>query len=178
MFSRSLTWDGSKLSVSFQARASEQLRANTTACWNQTWTFSKTDKHPDTHMPTHTRQPTLEGVRDTTAVPLFWGGNHNGGALQGRRREAAPASAASLPPASLLTHRTRPARRWKACVPPVGSRLFSPLSCLICILFDLLLLIWAPSPLKADVCKQCLFSSRRGLEDDGFWVINPQRTDG
>lgn len=84
----------------------------------------------------------------------------------------APAAAPSL------TQRTPLARRLKACAPPVGRSLFSPFSCLICILFDSLLLIWAPSSLKANVCKQRLFSSQRGFADDGFWVINAQRTDG
>lgn len=110
----------------------------------------------DIRIPRHTKANTGGGARHNSCPFLI--GNHNGGALRG----GSTCLCSSLHP-SLSPH------PWvKACMPLVESHLFTPFSCLICILFDLLLLIWAPSSLKADVCKQCLFSSRRGLEDDGF----------
>lgn len=76
-----------------------------------------------------------------------------------------------LPPSD---HRTWLERRLKACVPPVGSRLFIPIQ------LPHLHRVWLAASnlgtfplLKADVCKQCRFSSPPGLGNDRFRVINP-----
>lgn len=72
-----------------------------------------------------------------------------------------------LPPPS--AHRTWLERRLKACVPPVGSRLFIPIQ------LPHLHRVWLAASnlgafplLKADVCKQCRFSSPPELGDDTF----------
>lgn len=110
--------------------------------------------------------------------------------------ETAPATSPPPPlPHLPSSRRTRLERR--ACLQSALARLFTPFSCLICIRLDLLLLIWAPPTdlhthpppttrqphprpllfifffLKADVCKQCRFSSRAGLDRDRLEVVNP-----
>lgn len=142
----------------------QQHLSSGAACWKQTWTL-QTPRHGDS-------QRWGVGVRDTTAV--LFKRNHKGETLLiSTCLRSLPLPLHPHPQDDDYKWWRREARRVKACTLPVGSRLFSPLCCLICKLFDLLLLIWALSPLKAEPCKQRLFSSLWGLEDDGFWVINP-----
>lgn len=117
--------------------------------------FKKSDQRKeinDKH--TNTRRPTPEGCETKQLFSLRE--THNGRTLCGGGGDSTCHCSLHLcphpPHQQDLTGEA--AKGFK-----VWCRLFTPVSCLICITFDLLLLRWALPP-PHDIRKQCLFSSQ------------------